>query len=204
MAVIIFVLIAIAGATTLLVIKKNASRRAEEAARMEREAPENKEGSKEDNTVMEKESEATMREGAATSTKDVIEKKEEPKLLFTGKLLAGSSSPLLEFNTADYDAALRTNKLVVLYFYATWCPICKAEVPKLEAAFNELTNDKVIGFRVNFNDSDTDNDEKNLAREFGVAYQHTKVFIKNGQRVLKSPETWEKEKYLEEINRFAP
>ena len=46
----------------------------------------------------------------------------------------------------------------------------------------------------------TDADEKNLAREFGVAYQHTKVLLKNGKRILKSPETWDKARYLKEIN----
>ena len=117
------------------------------------------------------------------------------------KILAGKSSPLFDFTKAEYDKALRSNKLVVLYFYANWCPICKEEIPKFYEAFNELETDQVIGFRVNFNDSDTDEDETNLAREFGVAYQHTKVFLKAGERFLKSPETWEKERYLDEINK---
>ena len=117
------------------------------------------------------------------------------------QVLAGYVSKLYDFNKAKYDEALKSEKLVVLYFYADWCPICKAEVPKLYEAFNELTTDKVIGFRVNYNDTETDEDEKALAREFGVAYQHTKVFLKNGERVLKSPESWEKQRYLEEINK---
>ena len=139
-----------------------------------------------------------------TSTGEII-KKEESKtaLKFTGTVLAGSSSPLIDFNKSDYEAALRSNKLVVLYFYANWCPICKAEVPKLVSAFNELKSDAAVGFRVNYNDNETDADERNLAREFGVAYQHTKVFIKKGVRVLKSPETWEKDRYLAEINKLV-
>lgn len=60
----------------------------------------------------------------------------------------------------------------------------------------------VIGFRVNYNDNQTDNDECNLAREFGVAYQHTKIFVKNGTRILKSPEGWNKDRYLIEINKY--
>ena len=122
---------------------------------------------------------------------------------FSGTLLAGNSAPLLDFNKADYDKALASGKIVFIYFYANWCPICRAEVPSLEAAFNELTTNKVIGFRVNYNDDETDDDEKNLARQFGVAYQHTKVILKNGERVLKSPESWDKQKYLSEINKLA-
>ena len=121
---------------------------------------------------------------------------------YSGSLLAGKSAPLLDFNKADYDAALKTDKLIVLYFYANWCPICKNETANaLYPAFNELSSDKVIGFRVNYKDNQTDNDETNLAKEFGVAYQHTKVFVKNGTRILKSPEGWDKNRYQNEINK---
>lgn len=134
-------------------------------------------------------------------TSDEIAKSNEPISIYSGKVLAGSSAPLIDFNKADYDAVLKSNKTIVLYFYATWCPICRAEVPHLYGAFNEVATDKVIGFRVNFNDADTDNDEINLARQFNVVYQHTKVFLKNGKSIVKSPETWDKTRYLIEINK---
>ncbi|HLC99808.1 MAG TPA: thioredoxin family protein, partial [Patescibacteria group bacterium] len=120
---------------------------------------------------------------------------------FTGTVLAGNSSPLLEYSKADFDAAVGSGKLVVLYFYANWCPICKAEFPKAEAAFDALTVDQVVGFRVNYNDSDTEDGETALAKEYGVAYQHTKVFLKNGSRILKSPESWETSRYTSEITK---
>lgn len=123
------------------------------------------------------------------------------QMQYSGQILAGYSAPLLDFQKADYDKALQTGDLVVLYFYADWCPICRAEVTHLYGAFNELDSDKVTGFRVNFNDGSTDHDEVDLARQFGVAYQHTKVFLKSGQQVLKSTETWDKARYLEEISR---
>lgn len=116
-------------------------------------------------------------------------------------VLAGSTSPLLEYNKADFDAAFASDKLVVLYFYANWCPICRLEFPKMQKAFDELSGGDVVGFRVNFNDSETTPDEKALARVHGVAYQHTKVFLKDGERVFKSPESWDRDRYLLEINR---
>lgn len=119
-----------------------------------------------------------------------------------GVVLAGEKSPLINFNQVDYEKARSSQKLIILYFYANWCPVCKNEVASaLYPAFNELTTDQVIGFQVNYNDNQTDTMEKDLAREFGVAYQHTKVFLKRNQRVLKSPESWTKEKYLEEITK---
>jgi thiol-disulfide isomerase/thioredoxin len=115
------------------------------------------------------------------------------------KVLAGTTATFQIFDKADYEAALASDKLIVLYFYANWCPICKAELPETYAAFNELETDKVIGFRVNYNDNDTDKDEEALAKEFQVPYQHTKVFVLNGKQILKSPESWDKNRYLSEI-----
>jgi len=121
---------------------------------------------------------------------------------FSGTVLAGSpkSAPLLDFNQADYETAVKSGKLVVLFFYANWCPVCKEEFPKMESAFNSLTSKEVVGFRVNYSDNQTDKDEEALAREFGVGYQHTKVFVKNGERILKAPESWSEAKFASTIN----
>ena len=136
-----------------------------------------------------------------TMKKDDTMMKKDTMMEYSGSVLAGKSAPLLDFTKADYDAALKTDKLVVLYFYANWCPICKAEFPVMQKVFNEISTDKVIGFRVNYSDDQTDADETALARQFGVAYQHTKVFVRNGTRILKSPEGWDDKRYDTEINR---
>lgn len=146
----------------------------------------------------EAEKDEAMEDKMMEKSEETMEK--DGTLKFSGAVLAGTSAPLLDFNKADFDKALASDKLVVLYFYANWCPICRAEFPKMQEAFNELSTDKVVGFRVNYNDSDTDDQERDLAREHGVVYQHTKVFIKNGERILKSPEGWDKERYTKEIN----
>lgn len=134
---------------------------------------------------------------------ETMMKKDEGTMMakYAGTVLAGKSAPLLDYTKADYDEAIASDKLVVLYFYANWCPICKAEFPSMQSEFNKLTTDTVIGFRVNYNDSDTDNNERALASQFGVAYQHTKVFVKNGKRILKSPEGWDEKRYDTEINK---
>lgn len=146
-----------------------------------------------DNVMMKKEN-----EGIATTTGYNMSDKSSAGS-YSGEILAGTSAPLLDFIKSDYDTALASGKLVALYFYANWCPICKAEFPEAVKAFDSLTTDTVIGFRVNFNDSDTDPDEVALARQFGVAYQHTKVLVKDGKSVLKSPESWDAARYESEI-----
>ncbi|MEK7464530.1 MAG: thioredoxin family protein [Patescibacteria group bacterium] len=133
----------------------------------------------------------------------MIKKEEEAMITkYAGMVLAGKSAPLLDYNKADYDSAIASDKLVVLYFYANWCPICKAETANaLYPAFNELTADNVVGFRISYKDSETDSDEKALAVKYGIPYQHTKVLVKNGKQVLKAPDGWDKSRYIAEINK---
>lgn len=143
---------------------------------------------------------ADKKNGALLKKGDIKIEKKTQAIPYTGTVLAGTSAKLLDFTKADYDAVVKSDNLIVLYFYANWCPICKAEFPKMQEAFNSLTSNNVVGFRVNYNDNETDDAERDLAREFGVAYQHTKILLKNGEKVLKSPEGWEKDRYLSEIN----
>ena len=128
---------------------------------------------------------------------------EQSQMMYSGNVLAGTTTPYFEFNKADYEKALAEDKVIVLYFYANWCPICKAEQPEVFAAFDELNKENVIGFRVNYKDTETDADEQALAKKFGITYQHTKIIIKDGQRVLRAPDSWDKERYITEINKVA-
>jgi thiol-disulfide isomerase/thioredoxin len=125
---------------------------------------------------------------------------------YSGPLLAGTAEvPLLEFNVKDYELANNSGKLIILYFYAEWCPLCRAEFPRMQSAFDVLPRisavkvENVVGFRVNYKDGSTEAAEISLAKELGVAYQHTKVFLKSGERILKAPDTWEVERYVKEI-----
>jgi len=118
-----------------------------------------------------------------------------------GITLAGKASPLIEFNQKDYDQAVKEGKVVVLYFYANWCPICKNETETaLYPIFNQLRDRNVVGFRVNYKDTDTDASELALAKEFSVAYQHTKVILKGSKMITKSGEVWDLKRYETEIS----
>ncbi len=120
---------------------------------------------------------------------------------FQGRVIAGVSAPFIEFNKADYEAAKKADKVIVLDFYANWCPICRAEAPDIQAGFNSLTTDNVVGFRVNYKDDETDADEVALAKQYGINYQHTKVILKDGKQVLKTGEIWNKETLIKEITK---
>ena len=151
-----------------------------------------------ENAMMDKESSEAMIKEEGT-----MEKESMMDNSYTGKVLAGTEkTKFLEFNKADYDKALKEKKKILLYFYANWCPICKREQPDTFAVFDEINDADLIGFRVNYRDSDTDSDEEALAKEFGVSYQHTKVILKDGQRIGKWPDTWDKQRYLDELRKI--
>jgi len=126
----------------------------------------------------------------------MISEKEARSTFFQGTVLAGTTAPYLDFANQDYLDAVQSGKLILLNFYANWCPICRAEAPEVMAGFTALTSDQIIGFRVNFNDSETDQVEKELAKRFKVPYQHTKVVLKNGIVVYRATEAWDKEKTI--------
>ncbi len=115
------------------------------------------------------------------------------------KVIAGTITKYYELDVALMDKSIEEGKIVVLQFFANWCPKCKAQEPELTAAYNELKRDDVVGFRVHYKDDQTTNEHENLARKYGVASQGTTVILKNGQMVFKSPAHLNKDQFIAEI-----
>ena len=93
-----------------------------------------------------------------------------------------SSSKYIAYSPASFQSS--SDKKRVLFFYASWCPTCRPA----DAAFQENAAkipDDVRLFRVNYNDSDTDASEKELAREYRVTYQHTFVLVDSEGKEIK-------------------
>jgi thiol:disulfide interchange protein len=116
-------------------------------------------------------------------------------------VLAGTTTKYLVFTKTDYDLALSTKKKVLLQFYSNWCPTCTADDNYARAAFDVMDDPDVVAFRINYQDSDTDTDEDDLARELGVSSRFTKVIFVDGQPVFNQPDSWRKDDYSEELGK---
>jgi len=129
----------------------------------------------------------------------VTEKKEG---VMESKILAQKNSSYSEFSQSKYEKAVKDGKIVYLEFYANWCPICRAQETDLIEGFNKLTREDVAGFRVNFKDDQTDEDEKALATKYKIPYQHHKIVLKSGEVVIDSAETWDSETLVSELSKL--
>lgn len=67
----------------------------------------------------------------------------------------------------------------VLFFYASWCPTCRPVDAEFTKNSDKIPEDVTI-LRVNYNDPETDEIEKSLAKDYAVTYQHTFVQIDSG------------------------
>jgi len=127
----------------------------------------NQNSQKQDTTKMAIENAAMMKQDE-TST--------ENKIMADNK-----NSNYVEYSKANLDSSINVKRL--LFFYASWCPICRPVDTALKST--QIIPDGVSVIRVNFNDPDTDQEEKDLAKKYGVTYQHTFVQIDENGNALK-------------------
>jgi thioredoxin 1 len=89
----------------------------------------------------------------------------------------------IEYSKAALDEASGNRR--VLYFYASWCPTCRPADANFTAQVEQIPPDVTV-LRVNYNDPDTDQEEKDLAQKYQITYQHTFVQIDtDGNEVTK-------------------
>jgi thioredoxin 1 len=84
------------------------------------------------------------------------------------------STQYLPYTKEVLDSSKSTRR--VLYFYASWCPTCIPADADFQKNISQLPSDVTV-IRVNYNDPETDAEEKALATKYAVTYQHTFVQI---------------------------
>ena len=92
------------------------------------------------------------------------------RILIRGKTEVEAAPPfdLTLFNQESLSLADLDGKVVVLNFWASWCPPCRFEMPDFEAAWKEYRDEGVVfvGIAV----SDSEEDARSFAEETGVTY----------------------------------
>ncbi|MBP6913533.1 MAG: thioredoxin family protein [Candidatus Levybacteria bacterium] len=92
-------------------------------------------------------------------------------------------SRYVQYSKAALDSASSGRR--VLFFYASWCPTCKPADASFTQDASKIPDDVTL-IRVNYNDPETDQEEKDLAKKYGITYQHTFVQIDGtGKEVTK-------------------
>lgn len=84
------------------------------------------------------------------------------------------------FNDAEFDAAQRAGKPVLIAVHADWCPTCRVQE---DALFDLLARKQFAGitvFRVNFDA------QKAALKRFGVRAQSTLIVFKGTKEVARS------------------
>lgn len=132
-----------------------------------------------------KKDEAMMpKEDAAIEGKDTaMMKKDEGVTEKENSMKQKGDDRYVEYSKAALVGA--SNNRRVLFFYASWCPTCKPTDADLSANKSKIPADVTV-IRVNYNDPETDQEEKDLAKKYGITYQHTFVQIDGqGKEVTK-------------------
>lgn len=114
------------------------------------------------------------------SNGDTAMKKDEPT---KDESMMKKESRYVEYSKEVLSAAAGTRR--VIFFYANWCPTCRPTDVNFKENLAKIPEDVTV-VRVNYNDTDTDQEEKDLATKYGVTYQHTFVQIdRNGEVVTR-------------------
>ena len=87
------------------------------------------------------------------------------------------------------------NKLILVYFWASWCALCRMMAPVLNEVADELAGNSYIG-KVNIEEY------QSLAQKFQVRNIPTLVLLKNGMEVNRFVGIKNKEFLLQQINKI--
>lgn len=73
-------------------------------------------------------------------------------------------------NGGNFDETSVSGQVVIINFWASWCPPCKAEMPALQAASLEYADQNVVIIGVNATSQDSLSDAKAFIADEGISF----------------------------------
>ena len=102
----------------------------------------------------------------------------------------------LEITDATLEEVLKTDKLVVIDFWAEWCGPCKMVGPIIEQLDEEYSDKAVVG------KVDVDNNDE-ATTKYSIRNIPTTIFIKNGEIVDKVVGAGSKKVFADKIEKYV-
>jgi thioredoxin len=89
-----------------------------------------------------------------------------------GSLQAASAAEWKSFTQADFAAAKKDGKSILVDIFAPWCPVCRAQNPTLTKLTHEREFKDLVVFKVDFDNQKAD------VRALGASSQSTLITFK--------------------------
>lgn len=136
---------------------------------------------------------------------DVYDPTDPPQyIFFTSTPIAGDKSHVYNLNEVDYQTALNSNKLIILFFTSNICATCDQEFTAIKQAMIDVKHDDVVSFVVHLGDDQQNSLGLELANKFAVASPQTKIFLRNQVKLFIVSDIWSSSRYLSEIYDIIP
>ncbi|CAN7560743.1 thioredoxin family protein [Bosea sp. LjRoot237] len=95
-------------------------------------------------------------------------------------LAAAAANDIRTFSPADFDAARKAGKSILVEVHADWCPTCKAQAPIISELRKEPRFKELVVFRVDFDS------QKEAVKQFGARSQSTLIAFKGNTEAGRS------------------
>lgn len=99
---------------------------------------------------------------------------------FGGLVAAASAANWKAFDTAAFQAALKSGGTVVVDFHATWCPTCTRQKASLDKVLADKEFQGISAFVADYDGS------IDLKRQMQVRSQSTLIVFKGGREIARS------------------
>lgn len=119
---------------------------------------------------------------------------DSPDPLVNDVLTRPKTSLYSDYSKDNFDKALASDSVLVLYFTSNWCSECTKQDTTNQEVFNEIGDQGLVFLKVHILDSETTSESDALAKKFDIVKENSYVVLDmKGAVAFKSMGSIEKE-----------